>query len=299
MYNFSNDTATDPHHDHDQDTAGPDAGPKHEKTANAESTHSNKKRNHHKLEKESKDMTRMIKNSITPVVAAIAVSVTFLFGLVGDASAADKLAFKNDDRTTAIAKTNSDVKAEDYDWNTRSYSEKWVAITKDQIFVRADDCKLGDATDVKSNDTKIVGAADNKSVKSDKDEFAGSEVDLKAEFDGDKISNFDRDEAARDDTKGFATDDERNFAEIKNNKQVDLDGDNRARTDVDSSKAKEENKSVNDEQDQVADSDGKDVVSFGEKDSASFEVKDKANFVEDNDNGRPHRIGFVKESDSK
>lgn len=279
MYNFSNNTATDQHHhDHEQGTVGPDVEPKHEKNSNAKSTHGNKKRNHHKLEKESKDMRRTIKNSITPVVAAFAVSMTFLFGLVGDAPASDK--------------------GRDYDWNTRSYSEKVFARFNDKTVVGDGENKFFDITDAKFTD-----AEDNWSVKSGNDDFADSDANQKAKFDGDKTSDFDIDKAARAADQGFAIDDERNFAVIKKNKPVDGDGDMRARDNVTQSRAKGDDKPVDDGQDNDAGYNAKDADSFVAQDFVSFDVMKDAAFDKDNgkvkgdDDNRPHRFGFVKADD--
>jgi hypothetical protein len=279
MYNFSNNTAAadQHHHDHDQGTVGSNVEPKHDKNSNAKSTHGNKKRNHHKLEKESKDMRRTIKNSITPVVAAFAVSMIFLFGLVGDAPASDK--------------------GRDYDWNTRSYSDKAFARYDDKTVVGDGENKFAGITDAKFTD-----AEDNWSVKSGKGDFADSDANQKAKFDGDKTSYFDIDKAARAADQGFAIDDERNFADIKKNKPVAGDGDMPARVDVNQSRAKGDDKPVDDGQDNNAGYNAKGADSFVARDFVSFDLKNDAAFNKENgkvkaDNNRPHRFGFAKADD--
>lgn len=119
MYNFFNNT-TNQHHDHDHDhgTAALDVDPNDRNNSNSESMHDNQKRNQHKPEKELKDMNRIIKNNIAPLLIGFAVSMMFSFSLPANAADFDRADFRNTDiKFNAV--DNFRLDRSDYDRDVR------------------------------------------------------------------------------------------------------------------------------------------------------------------------------------
>lgn len=119
MKDFSNNRAFD-QHEYGHGIPGHDAGDGTKN--NSQFKHEKEKGNQHKPKKEKKEMTRIIKNNITPALTVFAVTITILLTLAFNAKGADKTKFDNDplfDNVT-FAKTFS---ADDFKYDRLRYGK--------------------------------------------------------------------------------------------------------------------------------------------------------------------------------
>jgi hypothetical protein len=158
MNDFFNNTTTD-QHDHVHARTEHDDDPNNGNKPNSKSKH--EKRNQHKQKKESKDMNRIIKNSIAPVLAAFAVSMAIIFG-----SASDTKGFE-------VNRLNADNLKNDVEYDNLKTNS-----LDDESFInyeRISDVKVNNAADfIGDKDTLFaIGEAAN----SDRNNFTGLNQD--------------------------------------------------------------------------------------------------------------------------
>lgn len=208
MYDFFNDTNTDHHdHDHGHDAPGSDVNSDDSNNSRSESTHDDDMRNHHKQEKESPDMNRIIKNSSTPILTGFALSMMFIFSSAFNTEAFDAVALNggfNNVFATADLRVQ-DIASDRVDMSLNNDAN--VSLNSDGVF------NANDLNFAGGDRNELVGSDNDNPLDADTTDFARSDLNP---------SNDDQEKLTDPDGKypfGF---DNASFISLDNNRFVDI-----------------------------------------------------------------------------